>query len=1006
MNEFSFVLQRASLFGLAALAIALGLQWVLAERVPASWRVWVWRVALIQGALALVPLAPIAIAILPARAPVAAPIVESPVVPEPPIAQAPPAQAPPAQAPPVAALKSAPPVTTPPLQTPAPSSAPANEADYLQIQLGWRGLLVWIYAFGIAAQLLLLARNARRVRRVLRVCTPLENARLNVVATRLGIGKTPRLLQSDGGSPFLTGILRPTIVLPRTLSTEYLDAILAHELAHHKRRDLAWNALLWALQTLLWFHPLTFAARRFHALEVESACDELTLQLTKIAPKSYGALLLHSMNKHSSPLTAGVNDGFFALQTRLKRLGQKPANPRRRMRWLFGAALLLSFVAVLPIGFRARAQSEANATTELSGTVKNASGQAVAGATVYLMKWRDSGGLPLETVVSDAAGRYRFSDERGEDNDIVVFADVGARGMGQSYFWQHGRDLRVSNPIINPLVPVKLLLVTPDGKRAANMRVRVGQLGGEVRERWSLPRSVGQSLQTLTNARGEAVFAGLPHGQIAQFYLADHKFRETNYGVGDLRGGQYAPLAWSDAVKVGDSRGWKTIRLVPPVQLRGRVTTPDGAGKSGVLVVARRINAAEASGDYNGREMLIPQTRTDASGNYKMDGLRPGLYRIELHAEKTWRRDYVAPVALEFAEKPINTVNLPLVGGGLVKGVLVNKVTQTPLARQEMGLLDARGELQYTTTGTDGTFGFRTLPGDTWIWVAIDGYQAPLRVINREFTFQLAEMKLLRENTNAPRENAPRENAPLQLVATMKAQAVTRRSNFLLKTPIARAQSIAIGAEAAVSLPVRAGVTREIIIESTLQPKFITATLSGRVTLPSGAGQSAVVMVRPATDAGFANAIQKPTDARGRYTINGLKPGIYKITALLDDVAKTKWAAPSLNQSLAPGANRADFALTPGALIEGVVWTQSTHRPIAGIEVLTADPDGDGTIVKTDIKGHFEFRVAPGPVAVRVHDDATPPPKLSPTPISEFRINAQNGQRFRVVFELPEAARN
>ena len=1010
MNEFSFVLQRASLFGLAALAIALGLQWVLADRVPASWRVWVWRVALLQSALALVPLAPVAIAILPARAPVAP--VATPIVPAPSV-EAPISSAPlPVEAPTVAAMESVPPIVSPPLETPAPSSAPESEADYLQIQLSWRELMVWIYAFGIAVQLLLLASHARRVRRVLRVCTPIENARLNVIAARLDIARVPRLLQSDGGSPFLTGIWRPTIVLPQTLDAAYLDAILAHELAHFKRRDLAWNALLWIAQTLLWFHPLAFAARRFHALEVESACDELTLQLTRIAPKSYGALLIHSMDKHNLPLTAGVSDGFFALQTRLKRLGRTPKSPRKSARWLFGAALLLSFVAVLPIEFRARAQSivgelAAN-SAPVTGIVVNPNGEPLANARISVEGLDTPGDIgPRGAVRSDARGRFvvpaallarpaqlfashgdRDSDygeivKGGDDVTLTLFQKVGVTIEGQT------RETKSQRPL--------------EGIEVALYR-RVGGKNIEV----ATTRSNAQGAFRLTGAR--------PYQNYLLSYKSPNYHRSSSF------------IGPSFSVKRGMTYEFGASMDATQSALRGQLLRADGTPAPGYGI--------EVWDGTRVRGEVV--TRPDGKfffanlkqGRVILHVREPGATKARFFTTVTTDNPNLVTVAWnqlqKIAAQPSLTMTLIGRGSMLYHGNKASEPSKTAaLAGQIAPALRVRAESNapslQTLRGRVVLLYFGDSDGlsPTIANLARTHGKRGLRVLNvRNLPIMADEIEIVGGKPQSYKGLVPR----VEVAARQLKIAAREKSEYKLPIDVAfdlprsaapnsGGQSAALYGNAPYAVIARDGTVAyvgdkiERVVTAVLDAiGSASATLSGQVKLPSGAGTSAIVMVRPAADAGFASAIEKPTDARGRYSIAGLKPGRYKVTALLDDDAKTKWAAPSLNQSLAPGANRADFPLTRGALIEGMVWTQSTRRPIAGVEVLTADPDGDGTIVKTDVKGHFEFRVTPGPVAVRVH--GAPPPESSPTPTGEFRFNAQNGQRFYALFELPEAARN
>ena len=59
-----------------------------------------------------------------------------------------------------------------------------------------------------------------------------------------------------------------------------LSAILAHEIAHVRGRDLAWNAMLRLLAVALWFHPLVWRVRRTHAAACDRTCDAVAAHLT------------------------------------------------------------------------------------------------------------------------------------------------------------------------------------------------------------------------------------------------------------------------------------------------------------------------------------------------------------------------------------------------------------------------------------------------------------------------------------------------------------------------------------------------------------------------------------------------------------------------------------------------------------------------------------------------------------------------------------------------------
>ncbi len=74
--------------------------------------------------------------------------------------------------------------------------------------------------------------------------------------------------------PCLAGAFRPVLLLPdrEVAAADDLRAILAHELAHAKNGDLAWNLAAHVASIILWFHPLAWRIRSAHA----TACDAVS----------------------------------------------------------------------------------------------------------------------------------------------------------------------------------------------------------------------------------------------------------------------------------------------------------------------------------------------------------------------------------------------------------------------------------------------------------------------------------------------------------------------------------------------------------------------------------------------------------------------------------------------------------------------------------------------------------------------------------------------------------
>lgn len=164
------------------------------------------------------------------------------------------------------------------------------------------GLMVWL-VYGVFA-----------VRRIVRSATALNDAKwqgtMIDIADRLELDETPRLLRADAVTmPFACGLRSPTIVLPgdcESWSDARRAAVLLHELAHIRRRDIVGHTLGRLVCALYWFHPLAWTAARRLRAESERACDDLALGCGTRA-SDYAEHLLDivtSVRNHGTPSVA------------------------------------------------------------------------------------------------------------------------------------------------------------------------------------------------------------------------------------------------------------------------------------------------------------------------------------------------------------------------------------------------------------------------------------------------------------------------------------------------------------------------------------------------------------------------------------------------------------------------------------------------------------------------------------------------------------------------------
>jgi beta-lactamase regulating signal transducer with metallopeptidase domain/HEAT repeat protein len=303
------LLIKATTILLAALGITLAMQ-----RTSAGARHLVWLVTL--GALLLIPAltawGPLRLEILPA--------VESAAVPATPGVPAVPATPPQAVITNGSATILADGARNAVTATPALSpDASTSASGHGGLATSIRALSVWSIALTLWAVVALaiavsLTWSALVVRGLVRRSEPLDDPSwrtpLYEVSDRLGLDEPPRLLMSrDAKMPFACGLATPTIVLPAECegwSRERRLAVLLHELAHVRRRDLLGHTLGRLVCAIYWFHPLAWTAARQLRAESERACDDLALACGTRATDYAEHLLdiVTSVRREATPMVA------------------------------------------------------------------------------------------------------------------------------------------------------------------------------------------------------------------------------------------------------------------------------------------------------------------------------------------------------------------------------------------------------------------------------------------------------------------------------------------------------------------------------------------------------------------------------------------------------------------------------------------------------------------------------------------------------------------------------
>jgi beta-lactamase regulating signal transducer with metallopeptidase domain len=235
--------------------------------------------------------------------------------------------------------------------TPAPIPGAASAIAPIDLLLpAWALGASAILATGAASYW----QTLRRIRTHRVQPAPSLTAAIATAAHQAGLRRPPRLLVSIAiDSPAVTGLLRPTLLLPAAFPAGFTPAearlILLHELTHLRSLDLPVTFLLCLLQTLHWFNPLLWLAFARIRADREAATDARVLSIAGGDPRAaYGHALL---KLQAAPARFGLSLAFVGMfettgiRSRIRAIGRhRPAHPA----WSLAAVALIA--ALLLVG--------------------------------------------------------------------------------------------------------------------------------------------------------------------------------------------------------------------------------------------------------------------------------------------------------------------------------------------------------------------------------------------------------------------------------------------------------------------------------------------------------------------------------------------------------------------------------------------------------------------------------------------------------------------------------
>lgn len=332
--------------------------------------------------------------------------------------------------------------------------------------------IVTVWATGAVGCAGFLAFSYLRLRRELDSSLPVEapEARRWLDGNRLRV-RSIRIRQSDRiGSPLTFGIVRPTIVVPRTFdwASDHARHTLAHELTHIRHFDTVFKFLLVAAACIHWFNPFAWAMLVFANRDIELACDEATVRRLGTESRFGYARSLLAMEESrisAAPLRAGF--GGAGIKERIEVI----MTTRRTSVFTALASALL--VVGVPAAF---------ATTAL--TVAPANDASTAQAPVVEDTRETEAAAEASTTESTTAEQTTTVDLSHHDIPATTYVYSDETWAAIVELWEYIQDESVSVADLRDAIAAKGLTYQDDpelfGTMGSDLRLAEARYGNDL----------------------------------------------------------------------------------------------------------------------------------------------------------------------------------------------------------------------------------------------------------------------------------------------------------------------------------------------------------------------------------------------------------------------------------------------------------------------------------------------------------------------------------------------
>lgn len=141
-------------------------------------------------------------------------------------------------------------------------------------------------------------------------------------------------ITEENTSPFVTGIFRKILILPKSFielaNQKDLDYIIQHEMVHIKKNDTLIKMLYIFARCIHWFNPLAYIMSKDFSMDLEMACDEVVAQKLSRNEKLEYCNVLYKYCTSNDFTDSIYNIGFSPAGNKIKERFDSILGPKKK----------------------------------------------------------------------------------------------------------------------------------------------------------------------------------------------------------------------------------------------------------------------------------------------------------------------------------------------------------------------------------------------------------------------------------------------------------------------------------------------------------------------------------------------------------------------------------------------------------------------------------------------------------------------------------------------------